>query len=236
LSVTAVKDGSKVIGSYQDSKIRFFDRNLNETDCIESTILESWSISLSPNDDVLVSGTHRGSVNIWTMQPGHEKVATLETHNKFILNNVFSCDVKLGTVGVDGFLNVFDMNTQQIIHKVEAHALPIRSLAFSPDGTLIYTASDDRHVSIFDTISGTIVNTFSQAGLAYSVDTSSDFRHFAVGCSDKTVKIWDLGMQKCIHTFDQHNDQVWAVKFDKSDSTGKRLASVGDDALLQLYE
>lgn len=249
-SVIATKDRRRAIASYQDGTIRFFDLNEEEKDlseensslteafCIDPGLMEAWTISLSPDEDVLVSGTHRGSINIWSMGDNFgEKVASLDTHNKFILSTAFSCDKKLATTGIDGWLNVFDMTTAQNIQKVEAHALPTRSISFSPDGNLIYTASDDRHVSVYDSVSGTFVSSFSHTGMAYCVDASPDHRHFAVACANHSVVLWDLGMQRQVNTFsDQHSDQVWGVAFDKADSTGKRFASVGDDALIQLYE
>lgn len=237
-SVIATSDGNTAVACYQDAVIRFFNiqNGMEEIAVLDPGLLEAWTVCLSPHDDVLVSGTQSGAVNIWSMSEGHEKVTTLQTNNKFILSTAFSSDLKLATSGLDGFVNVFDINTQQIIHKVEAHALPSRSVAFSPDGNLIYSASDDRHICVYDAVSGAVVNTFSHSGMCLSVDSSSDYRHFAVGCANHSVAVWDLGMQRCIHTFDSHADQVWGVKFDDTDTTGKRFASVGDDSLLQIYE
>lgn len=220
-SICTVGDGSMAIACYQDAIIRFYNlSDMKETSMIEPGLLEAWTICLSPTDDVLVSGTHKGSVNVWSMQEGHEKVASLETNNKFILSTAFSKDLKLATAGIDGFVNIFDINTQQIIHKIEAHALPIRSVVFSPDGNLFYTASDDKHVCVYDSISGTLINSFTHSGMALSVDTSPDHRHFVVGCADNNVVLWDMGMQRYVQNFDSHNDQVWSVAFDKNDSTG----------------
>ena len=236
-SVAAVQDGSVAAVCYQDSVIRLFDLiNKKEVASIDPGLFEAFSICFSPADDVLVSGNNRGSINIWTMQEGHEKVATLETENKQILSTAFSIDGKLATAGIGGVVNVFDMNTQQVVHKLEAHALPIRSIAFSPEGDLLYTASDDRHVSVFDVKSGALINSFSHAGMAFSVDCSPDHRHFVVGCADYSASLWDLGMQKRVIKYETHTDQVWSTSFDKSDSQGRRFASVGDDALIQIYE
>ena len=243
-SVVAFRNGTRAVAAYQDAVIRVLNLESSDDDStkmheiskIDPGLLEAWTICLSPAEDVVFSGTHRGSINIWSMESHHEKMSSLDTHNKFILSTACSCDMKLATSGADGYVNVFDINTSQNIRKVEAHALPTRSIAFSPDGNLIYTASDDRHVSVYDTVSGAVVNSFSQTGMAFSVDTSSDHRHFAVACADHTVALWDLGMQRIVNSYDQHSDQVWSVCFDKSDSSGKRFASVGDDSLLQLYE
>jgi WD40 repeat protein len=127
---------------------------------------------------------------------------------------------------------------------------------FSPNSDLIYTASDDRHVSVYDLKSGKLVNSFSHAGMALTVDASPDSRHFVVGSSDCSVSLWDLGMQKRVHHYKSHNAQVWGVRFDKghqwpSDGAMEeedggegggggggsigRFVSVGDDSLIQMY-
>mmetsp|Transcript_145734 Transcript_145734/g.369972 ORF Transcript_145734/g.369972 Transcript_145734/m.369972 type:complete len:1195 (-) Transcript_145734:30-3614(-) len=31
------------------------------------------------------------------------------------------------------------------------------------------------------------------------------------GSGDRTVRVWDLGMRRCIHVFDAHHDSVWAL-------------------------
>jgi len=203
--------------------------------------MEAWTISLSPGDEIVASGNLKGCLNIWSLSEGHEKIASLETHNKFLMNSAFNEDGRLiATSGIDGIVNIFDISTQQIIHKIEAHSLPARGVVFSPQGSggrLVYSCSDDRHVSVYDTSSGSIVHSFSQPGMCYSVDTSSDLRHFVVGCADHSVSYWDLGMQRRVSGYDSHRDQVWGVSFDKTNANASgRFASVGDDALIQLYQ
>lgn len=241
-SVAAVTDGSIAVASYQNGSIRFFQTSdMAEVASIEPGVLEAWTICLSPNDEVLASGTQSGSVNIWSMQENHEKVVTLQTGNKLILSSQFSIDAKLAASSLDGVLNIFDVSTQSVVHKIDAHSLPARSVVFSPDGRLVYSASDDRHVSVFDTLSGTAVNSFSHKGMALSVDASPDGRHFVVGCADHSVYLWDLGMQRRVQSYEQHGNQVWGVSFKKTETMGgggskQVFASVGDDGLLQLYE
>lgn len=31
------------------------------------------------------------------------------------------------------------------------------------------------------------------------------------GSADRTVRVWDIGMRRCIHVFDAHSDSVWAL-------------------------
>jgi len=171
------------------------------------------------------------------MSEDNDKIASLETNCKFVLSTAFSVDSKLASSGVDGISNIFDLEKKQIVHKIEAHALPARSNVFSPNGALLYTASDDRHVSVYDTRSGRVIQSFSHPGMALSVDASGDQRHFIVGCADHAVYQWDLGMQKCIGKYgDCHSDMVWGVRYLTSKSVKSTdFVSVGDDGVLQTY-
>ncbi len=165
---------------------------------------------------------------IYHFQPSH------------VLATAFNADGSLfACSSVNGALHVFDPVRAELAHAISAHNLPARSVKFSPDGNLIYTASDDQHVSIFDLRRGSMgtaaVKSYSMGSKALCVDASPDGRHFCVGTANGNVLLWDLGMQRRECVYNGHSDQVWAVAYDRTDRQGKRFASVGDDALLQLY-
>ena len=245
-SVATTRDGLNAVACYQDAMIRKFKiedsgdggNAFLEEDPINHGMMEAYSICLSPGDDVVAAGTQTGKVNLWSMD-SNESVLTLDTKSKFVLSTRFSSDEdspQLAASSVDGTVNVFDISQSAIIHKVSTHSLPVRSVCFSPNGRLVYSASDDRHVSVYDCNSNKIVANFSHAGMALSVDVSPDSRHFVVGSSDHAVTFWDLGMQKSTSSYNTHSDQVWGVAFDQTNEEGKRFVSVGDDSVLQMYE
>ena len=69
-----------------------------------------------------------------------------------LINHFFqSQDGKyIATGAIDGFINVFDVESGKLVHTIEGHAMTVRSLTFSPDSQLILTAADDGHMKIYD--------------------------------------------------------------------------------------
>ena len=55
--------------------------------------------------------------------------------------------------GMDGNIKIFSNSTYQLLHTIEGHAMPIRSITFSPDSQFMMSASDDGHIKgLIDTI------------------------------------------------------------------------------------
>lgn len=234
-SITSTSDGSKAIACYQDSTIRFFDLlNQKELAVLDPGYFEAYSISLSPGEDILASGNSRGNVNVWSMQEGHEKVASLPSKSNFIAFTCFSNDGKLATSSMDGQINIFDLNQQQITFKSDLHSLPVRSMSINQESNLLLSASDDKQVNIFDLRSNKMIRSFSHEGMVFTVDFSPDSRYFISGTTENKVNLWDLSMQKRTQIFSTHSDLIWNVQFQKSLNTSN-FASCGDDGIIQIY-
>lgn len=234
-SLSILRNLNMIISCCQDSTIQIHNMtNFDSVDTIQPGLLESWTISTSPCNKMIAGGSHSGNVNVWSVQD-RNKIATFETGKKMIIDTAFSpSGDKLAAVGADGYLTIFDIQESACVYQTEAHALPVRCVTFSPDGNLLYTASIDRHVNVFDLNHNVPINSFSHNGMALCVDASVDNRHFISSCSNHSVHVWDIGMQRCVQSFDTlHSDQVWSVSYNDS---GDKFVSVGDDSLMQLYE
>lgn len=70
-----------------------------------------------------------------------------------------------------------------------------------------------------------------QPGL-FKILKFNSFILFFCSSSDKTVKIWDIQTKECVHTFNNHKDQVWGVKFSPN---GSNIVSVSEDKSICIY-
>merc|ERR1712072_1592265 len=84
---------------------------------------------------------------------------------------------------------------------IKAHVLPVRSVVFSNDGTLLLTASDDKTLKVFRTEDRKFLYSFiGHSNWVRKGVFSPDLRMVASASDDKTVKVWDLQSTSCIHT------------------------------------
>lgn len=66
-----------------------------------------------------------------------------------------------------------------------------------------------------------------------SVDFAPDGTHFVSSSSDKSVKVWELSSKQCVHTFNEHSDQVWGVKYNPDSN---KIMSVSEDRNINIYD
>ena len=93
------------------------------------------------------------------------------------------------------------------------HTGSIPSLAFSQDGTLLMSGSDDRTVRVWDVQTGGVIRTFDHRHSAYfAASISSDGAMVALGTNDGTVRLCNVRTGKC-DSIKMYDGVVRAIEF-----------------------
>jgi WD40 repeat protein len=73
------------------------------------------------------------------------------------------------------------------------HTDKVTSIAFSPDGEMLASGSDDKTIKLWDLQTGQeIVTLYGHSSYVESVAFSPDSKTLVSGGYDKTVKVWQL--------------------------------------------
>ncbi|EKM58885.1 uncharacterized protein PHACADRAFT_52253, partial [Phanerochaete carnosa HHB-10118-sp] len=155
------------------------------------------SLSFSPKDYIVVSGSDDKSAIVWDVRSGHGRLR-LEGHGGQVNAVVYAPHGELIATGSrdDNPVKIWDASTGA------CHTSPINSLSFSPNGRNLVSGSVDTSAIIWDVRSGRVLQRLeahsnSVVEVAYApngvlVATASDH--------DASVKIWDASTGTCLQS------------------------------------
>ena len=126
---------------------------------------------------------------------------------------------------------ILDGITGGQVATLSGHTDWVRSLAFSLDGALLVSGSDDKSVKLWDVQTGGVVGTFhGHTGQVFSISIAVDHTMIASGSNDKTIHLWDVQTGRCHHVI-QQQEQVECVSFSPTDP--QHLMSAAGDKVWQ---
>jgi U4/U6 small nuclear ribonucleoprotein PRP4 len=162
---------------------------------------------------------------------GHNTNASIVTSCEFhpFMKNI------VGTSCDDFSWSLWDVETGQEILLQDGHTKECLSLAFHPDGSLVFTTDHGGVGLLWDLRSGQMIQSFQGHVKKVSHSVFHPINGFQVATSsyDHTVKIWDLRKRKCFYTLPAHSNIISDVRF--SPKTGELLLTSSFDGSLKLW-
>ena len=113
----------------------------------------------------------------------------------------------------------------------QGHTKAVTSVAWSPNGKQIASASADGTVQVWDASSGQTLHIYrGHSGAVESVAWSPNGKQIASASEDQTVQVWDASSGQTALTYQGHTSAVVSVAWSPD---GKRIASASWDGTVQ---
>ncbi|MEB3215189.1 MAG: hypothetical protein VKN72_02875 [Nostocales cyanobacterium 94392] len=238
-------DGELLASGSRDQSVKIWRTDGKLLQSLQGHEESITSLSFSPDGNLLASASRDKTVKIWRKNPATQEFdwqpfKTLG-HGDWVDKVSFSPDGKLLATGSKDEAVKIWSSDGKLIKILRGHQGWINWVVFSPDGRFIASASDDNTVKIWG-IDGSLLTTLQghQEGVSVA-NFSPDGRTLASADRNGVIKFWRSEQKDGVNSFryrpfrnlQQHSGTIWSLNFD---SSGERLASAGDDKMINLID
>jgi len=189
----AFSDNSRYLAAADDKKISLW--NLVSMQLVTSFKGHDESITaikFSSNENLFASASNDQTIKIWNINT-QKILKTLTGHSGSITTINYSKDGNTIISGsTDKTIKIWDTQSATIKKSIPVNGI-LRDLVFNEKTNIIIGCGENKHINIWDEISGSLINTFfTHKENISTIDLSSDGNYILSGGDDKLIIITDI--------------------------------------------
>ncbi|MEH2091333.1 serine/threonine-protein kinase [Nostoc sp.] len=244
-SVTFSPDGQILATASDDKTIKLWQvETLKEICTLLGHSHAVKSVAFSPDGRILASGSWDKTVKLWDVNTGRE-ICTITGHQLQVNSVAFSPQGQvLASASYDRTIRLWQIEGSQreiqnrpcysLLGTLSGHAWAVLTVAFSPDGQILATGSDDNTIKLWEVNTGQLICTLvGHSWSVVAVAFTADGETLLSASCDKTVKLWRVSTAEEIVTLSGHVDSVSAVAVSK---VTQLIASGSRDKTIKLWQ
>lgn len=157
-----------------------------------------WSVAISPNGEILASGSNDKTIKLWELKTGQE-IQTLTDHSGSVRAVAISLNGETLVSGsADSTIKIWNLKTGEIVHTLTGHKGCVCSVAISSDGQTLASGGQDTTIKVWNLSTGQEIRTYTgHSDIVLSVAICARKQILFSASLDGTVKLWPGG-NNCI--------------------------------------
>jgi WD40 repeat protein len=238
-------NGEIIVSASDDQTVKIWEKNGKLIHDLKGHNGQVTSVCLSPDGKIIASGSADGTVKLWNING--EELSSFKVDRGWITSASFSPDgQRIAAAGTDGTVKLWSLRKVveklekqqsieastdiQLLRTLQMESDKIISVAFSPDGAMLATASAGGSARIWSK-DGTPLSILKHTSGLKNISFSPDSQMLLSASTDKMVRLWNID-GTLLKTLKGNKDAVWSASFSPD---GKAIASASADGTVMLW-